>query len=1345
MRFGFMLLGSFVLVSSHAAVPTTARLTPPFIENEGQAPESVRFYLPTPAGLATVDRSGRVLYARPGLTERWIGGEAEPAAGTRSTTQINYLVGDSSQWRRNVAAYDDVSLGEVWPGIEVDLIAGGGNLEKRFTIAPAARVDSIRVKLAGARQLRIADDGELVAVTAAGETRFTAPVAWQEAPDQSRHPVPIRYALRGKSYGFHVGDYDPGRPLFIDPLISGTFLGGHSSDSIVDIALDPVFGQVFAAGSTADFATFPARTTGPVPVAPFSVFIAKFSANLGSLDVLTFFGTGGLDTIEAIAYDADLQRLFITGVVDSGPPANPLVTVMPTPQNPVPHPTRTGRADSYIVSLSRDLSTVLAGTWLGGSGNGCGNGSRQDETHDIAVHPITNDVYVTGETCSLDFPNTAGSELNPPGSVISRGFVSRFNTDLTTHFQSTYFVGNIEESPFAIAVHPTLRKIFIAGESESDILPSSAGGFQTSQSAISGFVSRLSEDLRDIEVSTFLGGGTFSGNAFQKVFDLLIGPDNVGGPAGSGAVFAYGWTSASDFPGLGAGSAQTQIGGGIDTFIARLRPDLANVINATLFGGEGMETPTRLTQRLIAPANDGENDLYITGSTTSCALPRTAFGTFPTCSANASVFVAVVDENLDDVERATYLGNDASSNETGQAILVGGFPDNDIYVGGSGARGNFPLGNSPGAFPAVIGAGDDAFLVRFDTSLSGASLGTNLSVSIFESADPVGVGADFNYFVPVSVVGLNVADATGVVLTMQLAPTLNFRFAIPEAGGCSELNDVVTCALGTIPRGTSNDVDIGVTALGPPGVVSVRADVTANEPEADGSDNTQTVTTTVTVGNLVIVDSILPADDLSLPFGSVGLLNNRRATVTVTNNGASTVQIGATVGDPLVSTSFTVLNPAACFGQDLLGGQSCVLNVEFSPQALGIHNDDFRLTFAGLSPAIISVSGTGVATSADLAVTQTVDDATLASGDVAIFRLTLRNNGPDPTLPVVTDTVPAGLALIPGMQPVPSVGSVAVAGSTVTWDGFVMGEGTQATLDIPVQAITVNPTVGCATNTATASIHPSDPASDSNAGNDSASVTMGLPTCADLSIVNSFITDTIRWRADFQGFNIDVFHSVRVRNDGPSPASGVQITASSYITEQEDAPIVTQFAGVIAPGATVEVPFHTYTVVGAGSDLNVTYTIAVSATAPNPEPDPVTANNSETGGYVIVRTVTGSGFFCFIATAAYGSYLEPEVALLRGFRDRFLLTNVPGRAFVDWYYRVSPPIAEFIAEREWARALVRGLLTPVVYTIRYPAPAGFAWLLAMLVPLWWRQKRRERQESPPSILRNSDMSSAMVS
>jgi YVTN family beta-propeller protein len=87
------------------------------------------------------------------------------------------------------------------------------------------------------------------------------------------------------------------------------------------------------------------------------------------------------------------------------------------------------------------------------------------------------------------------------------------------------------------------------------------------------------------------------------------------------------------------------------------------------------------------------------------------------------------------------------------------------------------------------------------------------------------------------------------------------------------------------------------------------------------------------------------------------------------------------------------------------------------------------------------------------------------------------------------------------------------------------------------------------------------------------------------------------------------------------------------------------------------------------------------------------------GGYYGGSKYYGGG--CFIATAAYGSALEPHVKVLRSFRDRYLLTNSAGRAFVETYYRHSPPIAEFISRHETLRGAARMVLTPLVYGIEY--------------------------------------------
>jgi hypothetical protein len=79
-----------------------------------------------------------------------------------------------------------------------------------------------------------------------------------------------------------------------------------------------------------------------------------------------------------------------------------------------------------------------------------------------------------------------------------------------------------------------------------------------------------------------------------------------------------------------------------------------------------------------------------------------------------------------------------------------------------------------------------------------------------------------------------------------------------------------------------------------------------------------------------------------------------------------------------------------------------------------------------------------------------------------------------------------------------------------------------------------------------------------------------------------------------------------------------------------------------------------------------------------------------------VSSSGGSSHGCFIATAAFGSYFDPRVKILRDFRDTFLFTNQIGQSFVNWYYKVSPPMADFIKTREIMKTVVRIILLPAV-------------------------------------------------
>lgn len=104
----------------------------------------------------------------------------------------------------------------------------------------------------------------------------------------------------------------------------------------------------------------------------------------------------------------------------------------------------------------------------------------------------------------------------------------------------------------------------------------------------------------------------------------------------------------------------------------------------------------------------------------------------------------------------------------------------------------------------------------------------------------------------------------------------------------------------------------------------------------------------------------------------------------------------------------------------------------------------------------------------------------------------------------------------------------------------------------------------------------------------------------------------------------------------------------------------------------------------------------------------------------VARNATAGSSDCFIATAAFGSFLDPHVVTLRHFRDRFLLSNRLGQWFVERYYAYSPSVAHTIRESEPLRFVVRLMLIPFIVIIEYPL-----WVL-FVISLFLFFKRMKR-------------------
>jgi alpha-tubulin suppressor-like RCC1 family protein len=193
-------------------------------------------------------------------------------------------------------------------------------------------------------------------------------------------------------------------------------------------------------------------------------------------------------------------------------------------------------------------------------------------------------------------------------------------------------------------------------------------------------------------------------------------------------------------------------------------------------------------------------------------------------------------------------------------------------------------------------------------------------------------------------------------------------------------------------------------------------------------------------------------------------------------------------------------------------------------------------------------------------------------------------------------------------------------------------------------------------------------------------------------------------------------------------ATNVEVDSSMQVTFSEamDPTSITPATFTINKGVTGTVTYDPSTNTATFTpSSNLSHYTLYTATITTGVMD--TSGNNMAANYTWTFTTETKHEHCFIATAAYGSYLDPHVAVLRAFRDNYLLTNRPGRSFVDFYYRHSPPLARLITRHPALRTMTRWALTPVVYGVMYPFLFGFIPPLSFVWICVKKGRRRRRK------------------
>jgi hypothetical protein len=701
-----------------AVMKKLAGISVPFVENRGQVGDDrVRYYARTFGGTLFVTESGEMVYSLPyrekserrdrdasrwvderakvnkargvSLRETLVGASVETIRGQGlSPSKVSYFRGnDRSRWQSGLVTYNTVSLGEVYPGIELALKAYGNNVEKLFTVKPHTDPGVIRMRIEGAKSICITTNDEMEAMTDLGPVHFTKPVAFQEIGGK-RVDVPVQYALaQGTSdYAFAVSEYD----RVIDPLLASTFLGGSSRDLAQGIASD-ASGNVYVVGFT-DVAGFP-TTTGAYDESwngNSDAFISKLSSDLTQLLASTLIGGSDDDEAQAITLDAS-GNVYLAGVTYSADFPVTAGAYQTTKKD-----SSSVLSEAFIAKLNGDLTQLLASTFLGGSST---KGVVKTYYGDLA-YAITLDtsgnIYVAGITDSTDFPTTTGSyreSKNGGGTDYDDVFISKLNGNLTQLLASTYLGGSGHDRARTIALDNS-GNIYVAGFTYSANFPTTGGVYDTaghvSVTHSDAFIAKLNGNLTQLLASTYLGG-----SMSEVISSMALDA--------SGNIYLAGFTYSTDFP-TTTGAYDTSSNGNQDGFVSKMSGDMKQLTASTFLGGSGNDSVNSLA--LDAPGN-----VYLAGYTGSINYPTTSRAYDTALYNSIDAFISKFNGDLTRLLSSTFLGG--SAEDQASAIVVDAA--RNVYVTGWTQSTTFPT--TVGAYDRSYQGGYDVFVSKFDSTL----------------------------------------------------------------------------------------------------------------------------------------------------------------------------------------------------------------------------------------------------------------------------------------------------------------------------------------------------------------------------------------------------------------------------------------------------------------------------------------------------------------------------------------------------------------------------------------------------------------------------------------------------
>jgi hypothetical protein len=905
--------------------------------------------------------------------------DADLSGGRELHGKVNYLIGnDSRKWHTDVATYAEVRYRNVYPGIDLVYYGKqGGELEYDFIVAPGADPSVIGldvraglVSVQGRPQgstLRVTRDGDLLLGTHSGQVRILRPVVYQE-----HEPSPSSLGRVAKD---EIGD--------LKSEISESTIGNRKSAINSRQFRDGRF--TLDAENHIRFSLGAYDHTRPLVIDPVLVYS-------------TYLGGAG-DQGKAIAVDSS-GNAYLTGTTSST--AFPVV-------GPHQSNNKAQGGTVFVSKLNAAGSALVYSTYLGGSVSDHGNAIALDSA---------GDTYLTGSTCSTDFPTVSPLQAGLKGAC--DGFVAELSAAGSDLVYSTYLGGSgtntsgtdLSDEGTGIAVDSS-GAAYVTGETWSTDFPT-VNPIQAYGGDEDAFLSKISANGSALVYSTYLGGSGQDGGSGIAVDS-------------SGNAYAIGFTLSGNFPTANALQPVNHTTMYGTAFVAKLNSAGSALVYSTYLGGSLMDSGAGI-------AVDSSGNAYLTGTTWSTNFPTVnpLQATNNSRYGGSNAFVAKMNAAGSALVYSTYLGgsghlfNPSPSGGGDSAYSIAVDSAGVAFVAGLTGSLDFPTvnavqsGNNSGGkftpFVACLNATGSALAYSTYLGGTGNDQANGIAISSSDHAYVAGTttSTDFPAVTPfqASPGGVFAAQISTPAALTYSPSSLNFG-AVP--GGTTSPEQVVTVT----PAGNAS---VGLTSITISGDFALETVATSCPYEggtlAAGLNCTINVSFTPTTtgpitGNLIIAYNGQGSPQV-VPLSGIGIVSavnffptslsftgqdvgtqGAPQPVTLTNIGEVPLEIGSVA----VTSGWTQNNNCLPY---IAARGSCTINVSFEPTVLGPLTGTLTITdYAGNSPQTVALSGTGFAPGASLSATVLTFPGQTVSTTSSPLTLTLSDTGTGALTPLM--------------------------------------------------------------------------------------------------------------------------------------------------------------------------------------------------------------------------------------------------------------------------------------------------------------------------------------------------------